>query len=85
MKKILFLFTIVIALSSCSDGYIGANEYDLQHMKNSKIVSAKNPRSCEYNGSIVIKDANGTYYTFRGETYLGGALLNTYQVGDTIK
>ena len=82
---------LAVVFSGCME-----NEYekrlsnDINDMKKPCVVVAVKKRDADAGfhggfGSIVIKDANGVYVTFDGNSYNGEALVATYNAGDTIR
>lgn len=85
MKKLLVIIAFGLILSSCQLPEQSFEERRFDQMEKPLVVIAKYPIGTWVVGSIVVKDKYNRSYTFRADTYFESALVNTYEVGDTIK
>lgn len=85
MRKLLAIIILGLILSYCQLPEQNYEETRFDQMEKPLVVIAKNPSETWVTGSIVVKDKYNRTYTFTTSKAFGAALVNTYDVGDTIK
>jgi hypothetical protein len=93
MKKNTFLYILLLALAlalmDCLSGCDEGTPQDQDKMFNSMacpcVLMAKHNETKETYGSIVIKDGNGMASSFSTKYSFAEAIIDSYNVGDTLK
>ena len=81
----------VVLISSCpgcQEGKETQKKQGLNEIKKPCVVVAVKKRDTvidSHNGAIILKGADGIYYTFDDFSKEGSALISSYNKGDTIK
>lgn len=80
MKKTLLILLTIVAVG-CSN----TPDKRLTRMTSPVIVLAKYSSDKTGYSTLVTIDMDGWVYTFRGDNIAGAALIQSFEVGDTIK
>ena len=78
MKKILPLLLISLL-------FVGCTETNLTKLKKPIIVIGCVKDTPDRLGTIILKDADGIFYTYTSNRAIGNTLIYSHKTGDTIK